>query len=186
MPVWPGRQGWTFVIGALLVGATMLQAQEVFTKVRYKGGHPSFGDVEIRGVLVLEDSTLTFIEGNDENPCPPAARGERVPCKKASAPDPDGRRLVIPLASVTEIGSQTQRKEASVGSKLLFGGLARSRQEEFIAISYDLPDNAEAVVFRFEPNTSASALAKIKFRMRKLGVTPPAATDPGTAVTPAP
>jgi hypothetical protein len=99
---------------------------------------------------------------------------------------PAGRRaLVIPMARITDLGTQTQRKEASVGSKLLFGGHARSRQEEFITVSYELPDDAEAVVFRFEPKTSAAALAKIRFPMKKLGTAAAQATDE-TVVVPAP
>lgn len=124
-----------------------LQAQDVIKKVRYKGGHTGWGEEEIRGVLIIGDSVLTFRQDDDKD-----------------------ARLDIPLRKVTDISTQTQRKEASVGSKLLFGSLARSRQEEFVAVSYDLPDNAEAIIFRFEANTSAAAIAKVKFRMRKMGV----------------
>lgn len=135
------------MLSLAIVFAGSLHAQDVIKKVRYKGGHAAWGEEEIRGILVIGDSILTFRQDNDKE-----------------------STLDIPLRKVTDISSQTQRKEASVGSKLLFGGLARSRQEEFVAVSYDLPDNAEAIIFRFEPNTSAAALAKIKFRMRKLGV----------------
>lgn len=143
----PTRQ---FILAlALGLVASSLSAQDKIPKVRYEGGHEGWGEQEIRGTLLIGDSSLVF-EDDD---------------KKQS--------LEIPILKITEIGNQTQRKEASVGSKLLFGSLARSRQEEFLAISYDLPDNAEAVIFRFEKNTSAAALAKIKFRMKKLGMTPP-------------
>jgi hypothetical protein len=137
-----------------------LAAQEIIQKVRYQGGHAAWGEKEIRGAMAIGDTSLTF-------------------------QDEDGTQgLTIPLRKVTDIGSQTQRKEASVGSKLLFGGLARSRQEEFLTITYDGTNDAEAVVFRFEPKTSANALAKIKFRLRKLGVAaasteaPPPVTNP--------
>jgi hypothetical protein len=146
--------------GSILPTASA-QGQDVVPKVRYKGGHEGWGDDEIRGSLAIGDSMLVF-------------------------QDQDGKRtLQIPLRKVTDLSTQTQRKEASVGSKLLFGGLARSRQEEFIAVSYELPDNAEAVIFRFEPHTSAAVLAKIKFRMKRLGV---AATTNGESapVTAAP
>jgi hypothetical protein len=149
------------LLGPALIPTTDARGQDVIPKVRYKGGHEGWGDDEIRGSLLIGDTTLVF---QDED-------------KK--------RTLEIPLRKITDIGTQTQRKEASVGSKLLFGGLAKSRQEEFIAVSYDLPDNAEAIVFRFEPHTSAAALAKIKFRMRKLGVTPATSGD-SAPVTAAP
>lgn len=135
------------------LAAEMLAAQDKIPKVRYKGGHEGWGEEEIRGTLLIGDSTLLFRD------------------------DDKKRSLEIPIRKITDIGNQTQRKEASVGSKLLFGSLARSRQEEFLAISYELPDNAEAVIFRFEPNTSAAVLAKIKFRMKKLGMTPPASSE---------
>ena len=141
---------------ACLVTAFVAQpvvAQDRIQKVRYKGGHEGWGEEEIRGILLIGDSTIVFRD------------------------DDKKRTLEIPILKITDIGNQTQRKEASVGSKLLFGSLARSRQEEFLAISYELPDNAEAVVFRFEPNTSAAVLAKIKFRMKKLGMSPPASSE---------
>lgn len=141
------------VLGAAPFVVQSLVAQDLIPKVRYKGGHEGWGEQEIRGTLLIGDSTITF---RDEE-------------KKHS--------LVIPLLKITDIGNQTQRKEASVGSKLLFGNLARSRQEEFLAISYELPDNAEAIIFRFEPHTSAAVLAKIKFRMKKLGMKPPAEAE---------
>ncbi|HWA16612.1 MAG TPA: hypothetical protein VG817_09270 [Gemmatimonadales bacterium] len=158
------RRTWfilLFSVGAAVAFAQPLLAQDRIPKVRYKGGHEGWGEEEIRGVLLIGDSTITF---RDED-------------KK--------RTLVIPILKITDIGNQTQRKEASVGSKLLFGSLARSRQEEFLAIAYELPDNAEAVVFRFEPNTSAAVLAKIKFRMKKLGMTPPAGADAAPVTAPA-
>lgn len=149
------------LVAALAIGAAVpAVAQDIVQKVRYQGGHGPWGEQEIRGALAIGDTALVF-------------------------QDKDGRReLVIPLARITDIGSQTQRKEASVGSKLLFGGLARSRQEEFLTVTYELPDDAEAVVFRFEPKTSAAALAKIRFRMKKLGVA--AATTDEAVVVPAP
>ncbi len=150
------------VLLGLLVAAAPLSAQEIIQKVRYQGGHAAWGEDEIRGSLAIGDSALVFV-------------------------DKDGRReLVIPLLRVTELGTQVQRKEASVGSKLLFGGLARSRQEEFITVSFESEEDAEAVVFRFEPKTSASALAKIRFRMKKLGAPPAAKTETEPVIVPAP
>lgn len=145
----------------VLAAAAARQAvsQEIVQKVRYKGGHAAWGPDEIRGTLAIGDTAIVF-------------------------QDQDGKReLVIPIRKITDISNQTQRKEASVGSKLLFGGLARSRQEEFLTFSYELPDDAEAIIFRFEPNTAAAALAKIKFRMKKLGVAVPA-TEPSAPVVP--
>jgi hypothetical protein len=153
------------LLGLMVCGATLptgtAHAQDVIPKVRYKGGHEEWGDDEIRGSLAIGDSMLVFQD------------------------DKGKRTLEIPLRKVTDLNTETQRKEASVGSKLLFGGLARSRQEEFIAVSYDLPNNAEAVVFRFEAHTSAAVLAKIKFRMKKLGVTATTNTE-SAPVTAAP
>jgi hypothetical protein len=154
----------SFVLLACLVTAFIvahpLLAQDRIPKVRYKGGHEGWGEEEIRGILLIGDSTITFRD------------------------DDKRRSLEIPILKITDIGNQTQRKEASVGSKLLFGSLARSRQEEFLAISYELPDNAEAVVFRFEPNTSAAVLAKIKFRMKKLGMAPPPSSESAPVAAP--
>lgn len=148
------------VLVTTLIAAQPLLAQDRIPKVRYKGGHEGWGEEEIRGILLIGDSTVTFRD------------------------DDKKRTLEIPILKITDIGNQTQRKEASVGSKLLFGSLARSRQEEFLAISYELPDNAEAVIFRFEPNTSAAVLAKIKFRMKKLGMTPPPTAESAPVAAP--
>ncbi|MEO8030484.1 MAG: hypothetical protein ABI765_06530 [Gemmatimonadota bacterium] len=149
------------LLAVVTAGTSMASAQDIIPKVRYKGGHAGWAEDEIRGSLMIGDTTVTF-------------------------QDDEGKRtLTIPVRNITEVAAQTQRKEASVGSKLLFGKLARSRQEEFVQVSYDLPDNAEAITFRFEPNTSAAAMAKIKFRMRKMGVAPPATTETAPVTEPA-
>lgn len=140
----------SIAVAALLsLPLSPVSAQEIIEKVRYKGGHAGWGEREIRGTMILDDSTVTF-------------------------EDRDGRRaLTLPIVGITDIERQTQRKEASVGSKLLFGELARTRQEEFVTLSYETPDDAGAIVFRFEPHTSAGMVAKLRYRMRQLGMTPP-------------
>ena len=130
-------------------------SQDLIPKVEYQAGHAGM-DKKVKGSLVVSDSALQFL-------------------------DETGHSLVtIPLAKITDVSSSIDRKEASVGSKIAFGVLARSRKEELITVTYETESTAEGVIFRTEKNMSAGAVAKIQFHMKRAGV--PSAPDTATAV----
>jgi len=129
--------------------------QDQISKVEYQDGHACM-DKKMKGSLVLSDTTLQFL-------------------------DEKGHSLIaIPMAGITNLSSSIDRKEASVGSKIAFGFLAKSRKEELITVAYTTEQTAEGIIFKTEKNMSAGTVAKIQFHMKKAGVPPVPDT---TAVT---
>jgi hypothetical protein len=54
-----------------------------------------------------------------------------------------------------------------VGKKLLFGGLAGSRKQDFVQVSYETEKMAEGLVFKVKQGTSTGIVAKLKFAVKK-------------------
>lgn len=146
-----------FALSLLLVApAARLEAQEMFPDVEYVAGKDGFADKE-KGTLVLGTEELRFV-------------------KK------DGNLIfAIPVATITEVTQDVQIRDASVGKKLLFGGLAGSRKQEFIQITAETDKSAEGVVFKVKQGTSVNVVAKIKFAMKKAGTKTPAAEPTDSA-----
>ena len=81
--------------------------------------------------------------------------------------------MTVPVAGITEVGNQTDVRDASVGKKLLFGGLAGSRKQDFVQITYETADLAEGLVFKVKQGTATGVVAKIQFAVKKKkGVSP--------------
>jgi hypothetical protein len=129
-------------------------------KVEYQAGHAGMEE-EVEGSLVISDTSLTFL-GKTGNPL-----------------------IAIPLSRITNVSSSIDRKEASVGSKLAFGFLAKSRKEELITVQYESEQTAEGIIFKTEKNMSAGTVAKINFHMKRAGVAL-AADSSGAKVIPHP
>jgi hypothetical protein len=105
--------------------------QERFIGVEYMAGHTGL-DNKTAGHLLLTNETVLFTKlDNQETPV-----------------------FSMPLRSITEVTSAVDRKEASVGSKIMFGFLAKSRKEELGQISTAGPAGAEGIVFRIRKNES--------------------------------
>ena len=131
-----------------LVAPSLAVAQDLIPKVEYQGGHAGMDD-KVKGSLIVSDSTIKFV-------------------------DEKGAVLVIiPITTITDVSSSIDRKEASVGSKIAFGFLARSRKEELVTVTYASTETAEGVVFKTEKNVSAGLVAKIQFHMKRAGAQPP-------------
>lgn len=58
-------------------------------------------------------------------------------------------------------------RDASVGSKLLFGGLAGDRKQDFVTLTTETESIAEGIVFKVKQNEAAGIAAKINFYIRK-------------------
>jgi hypothetical protein len=141
------------IAALLLTSAGTLAGQDVIPKVEYQAGHAGM-DKKVKGSLVISDTDIKFLD----------EKGTPV--------------ITIPLANITDVSSSIDRKEASVGSKLAFGFLARSRKEELITVSFESSETAEGIIFKTDKNVSAGVVAKIQFHMKRAGVTP-AATAAG-------
>jgi hypothetical protein len=137
------------LVAAFTVAASRAPAQEVFPDIEYISGHAGMQD-KIKGVLVLDSTQLRF-QTKDGQPL-----------------------FVIQLAGVTDVGNQTDIRDASVGKKLLFGAFAGSRKQEFVQITYETSQMAEGIVFKVKQGVGIGIVAKVKFAVKKVKGTPPA------------
>jgi len=137
----------TTIAVAMAFGSTVA-AQDIFKDVEYISGHAGMNDKK-KGMLTVGDSVVQFL-------------------------DQDGTLVFkIPLEEITEVNNQTDVRDASVGKKLLFGGFAGSRKQEFVQISYETKDMAEGLVFKVKQGTSPGIVAKVRFAVkRKKGQVP--------------
>jgi hypothetical protein len=127
-----------------LVPVRAAQAQDMFPDVEYVAGKDNFPEKK-KGTLMIGADELRFVDKN----------GELI--------------FAIPLSTVTEVTQDVQIRDASVGKKLLFGGLAGSRKQEFIQITSETENSAEGVVFKVKQGTSVNVMAKVRFAVKKAG-----------------
>ncbi len=132
---------------------------EAFPEVAYLGGDATQPKI-VRGFLVLTDSTLELHECVIVPHC--------VATKKAPAWKPQAT-YTIKLSAIKEVRSNARSSDASVTEKIIGGALASS-SEEVVTLVYESPSNVEAPVFQTPKAYSAALDAKIRFRLKKLGV----------------
>jgi hypothetical protein len=135
------------------IPAHLALGQDRIPKVEYQAGHAGM-EKKVKGSLVITDAEVQFLD------------------------EKGNTRIIMPMTSITAVSSSVDRKEASVGSKLVLGFLAKSRKEELVTVAYEAVETAEGVNFKTQKNVSAGAVAKIQFHMRKSGV----AVAPDTTV----
>lgn len=136
---------------------------EAIPKVEYRGGDASHPE-KLFGVLKLTDSTLSLHS-----------------CKRLRCQPVDGEvewdyrpLLVVDLRSVREVSTSAQVRAPGVASRIAWGMFAPDRSEEFVGLVYETATSVEAPVFKVPKTTSAAIEAKVRFRLRKLGVVLPA------------
>jgi hypothetical protein len=118
-----------------------LEAQDMFKDVEYQAGKDGFAD-KIKGTLIVAPQALRFM-------------------------DQTGKlTFSIPVEAITDVKNDIQIRDASAGKKLLFGGLAGSRKQEFVMITSETAESAEGVVFKVKQNESLNMVAKIRFAMK--------------------
>lgn len=141
--LWWLRPALASLPAILLFTATRpAQAQDLFSDVEYISGHAGMDD-KVKGVLLVGESEVKFTRK-------------------------DGTVLMtVPVMGITEVGNQTDVRDASVGKKLLFGGLAGSRKQDFVQITYETENSAEGLVFKVKQGTATGVVAKIKFAVKK-------------------
>lgn len=118
-----------------------LDAQDMFKDVEYQAGKDGFAD-KIKGTLIVAPQALRFMDQT----------GKLV--------------FSIPVETIIEVKNDVQIRDASAGKKLLFGGLAGSRKQEFVMITSETSASAEGVVFKVKQNESLNMVAKVQFAMR--------------------
>jgi len=153
---------------AFSLAAAPLVAQvppEHFEDVRYIDGHASYKPPHT-GWLVMGDSALEYHE------CFYGSCSK----KKDGKVIQDAAQMVIPYRKMTDVSGATERHGASVGSKMLLGAFASERRDESVTIAFDSETSAEAPVFQTKEHESAQLVAKIKFKLRKLGLIPSSPT----------
>ena len=138
------RSALLVLLWGFTVPKAVLLAQDVIPKIEYQAGHGGM-DHKLKGSLLVSDSVLKFLD------------------EKGAA------LIVIPIRNIKGVSSSIDRKEASVGSKLAFGILAKSRKEELVMVSYEIGETAEGLVFKTEKNMSAGLIAKLEFHIKRGG-----------------
>lgn len=134
-----------------LAGA--VRAQDTIPQVQYRGGSSTVKKrVSAFGVIVLTDSALQFIAYRDPN----STRLELKPM------------IVIPLDSLTDFSTAAGHRAAGADSTATDEGV------DLVTLVYDTETSAEAPVFKLTDNMGGALLAKIKVRLRKLGLLPAA------------
>lgn len=133
--------GLALTVSVGLASASAAVAQERYADVEYISGRAGMS-TKVKGTLVIGDS-LYFLKRDSTT------------------------AFSVPLSAITEVGNQTDIRDASVGKKLLFGGLSGSRKQDFVNVTYETAETAEGLVFKVKQGTATGIVAKLKFAMKK-------------------
>lgn len=160
----------TILLALSLGGAAVARAQdivigpdyEMFPGVEYLGGDVHRSG-KFFGVLLLRDSTLSL------------HRCQYAKCVvQEGYIDHDKEPVLqIRLQAIRELSTSSQVRGPSVGSKLAWGAFAGDRSEEYLGIVYETDNNVEAPIFKTRKAMSTALDAKIRYRLKKMGVTLP-------------
>jgi hypothetical protein len=134
---------------------------EAFPNVEYQGGDARFPK-QLFGILVLTDSTLGFY---------PCRVTTEFSCRDAKGKSiwKDQPYFMIALSAVQHLQSSSRVRGASAGAKLMIGGLAGDRAQNFVSIVHETDSSAEAPLFQTTMAQSGAFEAKLRFRLKKLG-----------------
>lgn len=134
---------------------------EAFPVVEYQGGDAT-QPKKRAGMLVLTDSTLALHECYWTG-CYDFKKQEKPPFRAEPL-------YLIPLRAVREVSASSQVRGPSTSSRIAWGMLASDRTEEFVGLVYESASSAEAPVFKTMKSQSGAIEAKVRFRLKKLGV----------------
>jgi len=152
------------LILATVLAASTVAAQKAPAKpfeAEYMSGREDMPKKK-RGVLYLEDSVVVFT----------SERGDSV--------------FSIPLREIKEVSNQADIRDASLGSKMLFGGLAGSRKQDFLSVTWETTTGVEVIVWKVKQNTGAGLAAKIRFAVKQVtGSEPGGGSQPTNPKPPA-
>jgi hypothetical protein len=136
------RRALLAAIAIMCCAARAAHAQDMFQDTEYISGKSGF-DEKVKGTLFVAPQAMRFMTK-------------------------EGTVLFsIPIEHITEASQDVQIRDASVGKKLLWGGLAGSRKQEFVQVTTESEETAEGVVFKVKQGTSVNVIAKIRYAMKK-------------------
>ena len=136
---------------------------EAFPNVDYQGGDATQPKRLLQGMLVLTDSTIALHACAWVNCTPPR--------DTTKLPFVEKPYFTIRLADIKEVASSSEVRGPSTASRIMIGGaLAGDRKEELFGLVYETAASAEAPVFRTQQHQSGAVEAKIRFRLKKLGI----------------
>lgn len=125
-----------------VAGPIQLCAQDVFPDVEYIQGRTGLSD-KMKGKLVIGSAGVEFRTKSDSSV------------------------FAVPLETIKDVTNSLTSDPGSFGRKMLLGVFS-ARREEFLYLSTETPERAEAIVFKcHKKNTSPDMMAKIKFQMAK-------------------
>jgi hypothetical protein len=136
---------------------------EAFPNVEYLGGDAT-QPKRLRGMLVLTDSTISLHQ------CEVSTCND-LKSKPAFKPIPI---YTIRLSTLKGVQNAAQQKGAGLGEKILVGGLLSDQKVGTVVLTYESTSSAEAPVFKTDEAHGAALEAKIRFRLKKLGIELPA------------
>jgi hypothetical protein len=132
--------------------------------VEWMGGDATRAAKRHMAILVLDDTSMTLYACNVSPHCMTNGKG----------PPHKGPPLYsIQLKSVKDVTSSSQFRGQGTLAKLALGGLAGDANDELVNVDYETASSAESPVFKTERAQSAALESKIRFRLKKLGVTIP-------------
>lgn len=153
----------------LLSNSTVAAAQDAvlvsgegwqgFAEVSYVGGDAT-QTKKTTGILILTDSTLAFY--TCDWACVDDVKKSKFFAKKPLS--------VVLLNTITELRSSTQVSGAGFTEKLAIGLLASDHDDEYFRFVYETASNAEAPMYKTPKSLAGTIEAKVRFRLKKLGI----------------
>jgi hypothetical protein len=137
---------------------------EAFPNVSYQGGDATQPKRRF-GMLVLTDSTIALHECANIS-CFDNSKG-KLPFKAQPW-------FSIALSSLTQIAHSSQVRKDGAATFFL-GALADGDSEGFVGFVYQTARNVEAPLFKMKKEQSGVLDAKVRFRLKRLGIELPAA-----------
>ena len=128
-------------LAAALLVPVGLWAAESYPDTEYTSGRAGM-DKKVKGTLVIDEENVSFRDKN----------GAQI--------------FAIPMKSITNVTNASERDEGSFGRKMALGIFA-SKTEEFLTVTSESSNGAEAIVFKCKKKMSPGMVAKIQFYMPK-------------------
>jgi hypothetical protein len=75
--------------------------------------------------------------------------------------------FVIPLATITAVTGSIEREDAHSAATLLLGWQHQEKSQDYVTITTETAESAEAFVFKVGPHESAGIVAKINFAVKQ-------------------
>lgn len=112
------------------------------------------------GIIVLTDSAIAFYE----------CRWRYCETRRDTLFDAAQLIWRRPLTQIKGVSASTQNRGPSVLGRATFGVLAMDQNKEYFGFTYETETSAEAPVFETMKTVAGALEAKVRFRLKKLGI----------------